>query len=162
MSSFEENNVVEPDEDEFQDAVEKLDVNDKAEQEDPIWDGERIVKNVETALAAKEEGNVAFRNKDYDNAIEFFSKAIAFCPHDDAFKEQLSTFYGNRSAAYFPLEEYEMVVDDCTHAIELNPNYTKVIARRFQAYEKLDRIEEALQGTILHFPSCLLCLDYLL
>lgn len=146
MASYADSNVVEADDEEFQDAVEKLDLNEKIVHEDPIWDGERIVKNVETALAAKEEGNVAFRNKDYDSAIEMFSKAIAFCPLDETFKDSLSTFYGNRSAAYFSLEEYEMVVEDCSQAIELNPNYTKVIARRYQAYEKLDKIEEALQG----------------
>lgn len=59
--------------------------------------------------------------------------------------EYLATFYGNRSAAYYAMEDYELVIDDCTSAIELKPDYTKVIHRRMQSYERLGKIEEALQ-----------------
>jgi tetratricopeptide (TPR) repeat protein len=101
-------------------------------------------KDITKALAAKEEGNDYFRNKEYDDALESYSKAITYCPEDD--KEMLATFYGNRSAAYFALDEYELVIEDCTAAVALKPGYVKVLARRMQANEKLEKYEDALTG----------------
>lgn len=103
-------------------------------------------KSLEKALAAKEEGNGYFRNKEYDDALESYSRAITYCPEDDANKENLATFYGNRAAAYFSLEEYDLVVEDCTAALVIKPDYVKVLARRMLANEKLEKYEDALTG----------------
>lgn len=35
-------------------------------------------------------------------------------------------------------------MDDCSLALEKKPDYPKVLLRRSQAYEKLDKIDEAL------------------
>jgi tetratricopeptide (TPR) repeat protein len=109
-------------------------------------------KDLQKAMAAKEEGNEFFRKKEYDEALEHYSRAVTFCPEDD--KENLATFYGNRSAAYFALEEWDLVVEDCTSAIELKPDYVKVLARRMLANEKLEKIEDALRGTYCTLLSC--------
>lgn len=105
------------------------------------------IKDILIALDAKEEGNNLFRNKQYDEALEFYSKAITYCPEDEENKENLATFYGNRSAAYFTLDEHELVVEDCIAALQLKPDYVKVLARRMISYEKLEKYEEALSGT---------------
>lgn len=130
--------------------VETLDNADGEGEFADCTEGEESVyiKSLEKAIEAKEEGNNYFRNKEYDNALESYSRAITYCPEDDENKENLATFYGNRSAAYFSLEEYELVVEDCTAALELKPDYVKVIARRMLANEKLEKFEEALTGTI--------------
>mmetsp|Transcript_23207 Transcript_23207/g.38703 ORF Transcript_23207/g.38703 Transcript_23207/m.38703 type:complete len:268 (+) Transcript_23207:52-855(+) len=109
----------------------------------------QLVKNLEEALAAKEEGNEYFRSKDFDEALEYYSRAIELCPDEEEYKENLSTFYGNRSAAYFSLEEYEYVIEDCSAALELKPGYVKVLARRMLAHEKLEKYEEALEDAKL-------------
>jgi hypothetical protein len=57
-----------------------------------------------------------------------------------------STFYGNRAACYSSLHSYELVIADCSSSIHLNMNYTKVIVRRAQAYEALEKYDEALTG----------------
>ena len=101
-------------------------------------------KNLVQANEAKEEGNSCFRVKDYDNAISMYSRAIVLCPTDDEHNETLAVFYGNRAAAYFAVDEYECVVDDCSSALELNADYVKVLMRRSQAYEKLSKQEDAL------------------
>lgn len=44
-------------------------------------------------------------------------------------------------------EEYENAVSDCSEALELAPNYLKARLRRAQCYEKVDKLEEALEGT---------------
>lgn len=105
-----------------------------------------VEKDITKALAYKEEGNELFRQKNFDDATQAYSYAIDYCPSDDIHKETLATFHGNRSAAYFAMEDYELVVDDCTRALELKADYVKVLARRMQAYEKLNKIEEALAG----------------
>lgn len=101
-------------------------------------------KDITLALQAKEEGNLYFREKDYDGAITLYSQAIAQCPHDDTNKENMAIFLGNRAAAYFSIEEFTLVVDDCTLALESNPSYVKVLHRRMQAFEHLERLDEAL------------------
>jgi import receptor subunit TOM70 len=125
----------------------------KESNEEPIADAEDseyvYEKDLQKALDAKEEGNAFFRNKDYDEALESYSKAITFCPEDDINKENLATFYGNRAAAYFSVEEYELVVEDCTAALALKSDYVKVIARRMLANEKLEKYEDALTGDYL-------------
>ena len=103
-----------------------------------------VDKDIDAALRAKEDGNAFFRDKDYDGAITLYSQAIAHCPCDEGNKENMAVFLGNRAAAYFAIDEFVLVVEDCTVALENNPSYVKVIHRRMQALEKLERLDEAL------------------
>jgi tetratricopeptide (TPR) repeat protein len=117
------------------------------EDDDPVSEMPCIAKDITLANEAKEEGNNFFRTKDFDSAISSYSRAITLCPIGDDYKEVLSVFLGNRAAAYFSVDEFDCVVDDCTASLELNSNYVKVLMRRSQAYEKLTRPEDALVGT---------------
>ncbi len=109
-----------------------------------------VEKNLDKAIMCKEEGNDFFRSKQYDNAIEMYSQAINLCPEnveDENYEEHcnfFATFLGNRAAAFFALQEWDMAVDDCNWALDKKPDYVKVIVRRSQAFEKLNRIDEAL------------------
>lgn len=47
----------------------------------------------------KEQGNEAFKQKDYNAAIEYYSKALESTPTDH-------TIIGNRAAAYHNLGKY--------------------------------------------------------
>ena len=107
---------------------------------------ESVEKNLEQALLAKEEGNDLYRHHQYDEAIQAYTRGIVFTPEDGTSNELLSTLYGNRAAAYFSVGEYEVVVDDCTAALQLNETYVKVLSRRSQAYEKLEKYDESLAG----------------
>ena len=83
----------------------------------------------------------------YDPAIESYSNAIQFCPTDsDAANDHMAVLHGNRAACYFSIKEYEVVVEDCTAALAINPSYVKVLNRRSQALELLDKPDEALAG----------------
>jgi mitochondrial import receptor subunit TOM70 len=84
----------------------------------------------------KAKGNKAYGAKDYDNAISLYTQAI-LCKPDPI-------FYSNRSACYNALGEYEKVVEDCTAAIALDPEYVKCLNRRSSAYEHLEKYSEAL------------------
>ena len=120
--------------------------DEEDEQDNSCADVTQIEKDIILATVAKEEGNAFFRTKDYDSAISSYSRAVTLCPTDDEHKETLSVFLGNRAAAYFSVDEYDCVIDDCTSSLELNSNYVKVLMRRSQAYEKLTRPEDALVG----------------
>lgn len=81
-------------------------------------------------------GNRRYGFKDYDNAIHLYSQAI-LCKPDPI-------FYSNRSACYNALGKYENVIEDCTAAIALDPEYVKCLNRRSSAYEHLEMYSEAL------------------
>ena len=48
-----------------------------------------------------------------------------------------AVFLANRAAAFAKIGEHEAVVEDCTQALELRPEYTKALLRRALAREAL-------------------------
>ena len=56
---------------------------------------------------------------------------------------QCAAFYANRAACYAKLGEHSSVVDDCTAALDVQPEYTKALLRRALAREALDQPTEA-------------------
>ncbi|RYO94047.1 hypothetical protein DL766_004102 [Monosporascus sp. MC13-8B] len=90
----------------------------------------------EYSLKLKNAGNKAYGSKDYNRAIDLYSKAI-LCKPD-------SIFYSNRAACYNALGSWDQVVEDTTAAINLDPLYVKALNRRANAYEHLEQFSEAL------------------
>ncbi|KAH0615294.1 uncharacterized protein H6S33_000930 [Morchella sextelata] len=88
------------------------------------------------ASKLKAAGNKAYGNKEFDLAIELYSKAI-LCRPDPI-------FYSNRSACYNSLSQWQKVVDDTSAAIALDPEYVKALNRRAHAYEQLENYSAAL------------------
>ncbi|KIW27794.1 uncharacterized protein PV07_07501 [Cladophialophora immunda] len=84
----------------------------------------------------KAAGNKAYGSKDYNKAIELYGKAI-LCKPDPV-------YYSNRAACYNALSDWEKVVEDCTAAISMDPEYVKALNRRAHAYEHLGLFSEAL------------------
>ena len=95
---------------------------------------------MELALQHKTNGNQYYKLKQYDEALYEYTMSIKYCPlNDDKDKEYMSIFYGNRGACYIALEEWESVIEECTHSIEYNDKYIKAYWRRAKAYEKLEK-----------------------
>ncbi|CAK9442283.1 uncharacterized protein LODBEIA_P60260 [Lodderomyces beijingensis] len=90
----------------------------------------------EWASKLKEDGNVEFKQKNYQKAIEFYSAALEL--------KQDPVYYSNRSACYSALDDHQKVIEDTTTAISLKPDYTKCILRRATSYELLEQYEEAM------------------
>ncbi|CAF5223278.1 unnamed protein product, partial [Rotaria magnacalcarata] len=95
------------------------------------------------AIEFKTRGNVKYREKKFNEAIEAYTKAIETCPSEST--EELSQFYQNRAAAWESLKNFEKVIEDCSKAIELNPKYLKCIQRRARAAEQINNLELALE-----------------
>lgn len=101
-------------------------------------------ENNDEATNYKEKGNEAFKNEKWDEAIEFYTKAIEIGEkHKD-----LPIFYKNRAAAYLKKEDYENALVDCTATLEITPKDPKALFRRSQAYEGLHKYEEAYKDAV--------------
>ncbi|TDZ32501.1 Mitochondrial import receptor subunit tom70 [Colletotrichum spinosum] len=90
----------------------------------------------EYAAKLKDAGNKSYGSKDYNNAIDLYSKAI-LCKANPI-------FYSNRAACYNALGDWDKVVEDTSAAINLDPEYVKALNRRANAYEHLKMYGEAL------------------
>ena len=68
-----------------------------------------------------------------------------YVPPMHIYGDKLAVYHSNRAAVCLHLARYEEAIRDCDAAVLLNPRYTKAWMRRSTAYEKTDRIEEALK-----------------
>lgn len=101
---------------------------------------------LEKAKSMKDIGNKHFAAKEFELAINHYTKAIelgeSLQPSMKA--EDLAIFYQNRAAANESLENYEKVLEDCSMAIQKNKNYTKAYRRRANAYSKMEHFDKAM------------------
>ena len=91
------------------------------------------------ASVLQQEGNLAYKRSDYDQAIEFFSRAIA--TYDAG--EVPAQLYSNRSAAFCGKERYAEALQDAECAVRQNPTWAKGHSRRANALHALRRVDEA-------------------
>ncbi|XP_048728243.1 protein unc-45 homolog B-like [Ostrea edulis] len=96
----------------------------------------------------KEEGNNHFKEGNITKALDSYTRALDILDIKDGEK---AVILKNRAACYLKEEDYQAVIDDCTASLELVANDPKALYRRCQAYEHLDKVEEAYKdaGTII-------------
>lgn len=82
--------------------------------------GDASVKKEAEAL--KLEGNQAMAKKDYNEAVEKYSQAIALDGSN-------AVYLSNRAAAYSSLRKHDLALADAKQAIELDPHYAKAYSR---------------------------------
>ncbi|CAM9457546.1 unnamed protein product [Ectocarpus sp. 12 AP-2014] len=87
-----------------------------------------------------------YKNGEFEDAVDYYTMALHYCPEDEAHKKDRAVFLANRAQGHLRLEEYETVVDDCTAALELDPGYLKALLRRAQANEHLEKYDMALEA----------------
>ncbi|THH21046.1 hypothetical protein EW146_g427 [Bondarzewia mesenterica] len=92
-----------------------------------------------SADALKAEGNKAFSAKNYDAAIELFSKAIELEPTNHV-------LWSNRSAAKAGKKQYDAALEDAEQCIKVNPTWSKGLARKGAALHGLRRYAEAIEA----------------
>ncbi|XP_018015575.2 uncharacterized protein LOC108672429 isoform X1 [Hyalella azteca] len=66
----------------------------------------------------KAEGNEAYRNKEYRDALQHYTQAIELCP-------DCAAYYSNRSACYMMLGRYRDALNDAQHAVALDQHFVK-------------------------------------
>lgn len=112
-----------------------------------------VTMNSEAVLAqaSKEMGNEHFKNQHYLEAVECYSRALQECPQDH---ECRVVFLKNRAACFLKLEKFVSALDDCTQALQINPNDVKALYRRALAYEASGNLTRAFADL-----KCLLSVD---
>ncbi|XAR63968.1 Amidase [Bertholletia excelsa] len=98
----------------------------------------KVVSQETSAEIAKEKGNQAFKEKQWQKAISFYSEAIKLSGNN-------ATYYSNRAAAYLELGSFLQAEADCTAAINLDKKNVKAYLRRGTAREMLGYYKEAIE-----------------
>ncbi|CCK71767.1 protein channel TOM71 KNAG_0H03530 [Huiozyma naganishii CBS 8797] len=88
------------------------------------------------ALALKDKGNELFKEKAVEEAIKYYQWALEF--------KKDPVFYANISACYVSLNDFEKVLENCNKALELKPDYSKVLLRRANTYENMENFADAM------------------
>lgn len=94
------------------------------------------ISREKSAEIAKEKGNQAFKEKQWQKAIGFYTEAIKLDGSN-------ATYYSNRAAAYLELGSFVQAEGDCTKAINLDKKNIKAYLRRGTAREMLGYYREA-------------------
>uniref|UniRef100_A0AAR2L070 Serine/threonine-protein phosphatase n=1 Tax=Pygocentrus nattereri TaxID=42514 RepID=A0AAR2L070_PYGNA len=86
----------------------------------------------------KEKANNYFKEKDYENAIKYYTEALDLNPSN-------AIYYSNRSLAYLRTECYGYALADATRALEIDKNYIKGYYRRATSNMALGKFKAALK-----------------
>lgn len=81
---------------------------------------------------------LCFSEKDYENAIKYYSEALELNPTN-------AIYYSNRSLAYLRTECYGYALADATKALEIDKNYIKGYYRRATSNMALGKFKAALK-----------------
>lgn len=90
----------------------------------------------EYAIKLKAAGNKAYGSKEYNHAIDLYGQAL-LCKADPV-------YYSNRAACWNAMSNWEKVIEDTTAALTLDHEYVKALNRRANAYEQVEKYNEAL------------------
>ncbi|CCE62924.1 hypothetical protein TPHA_0D02880 [Tetrapisispora phaffii CBS 4417] len=85
----------------------------------------------------KQQGNTAFSAKEYEKAVDLFSKAIEVSP------EPNHVLYSNRSACYTSLKKFTDALNDANECTKINPTWSKGYNRVGAAHYGLGDLDEA-------------------
>uniref|UniRef100_A0A060T8D6 ARAD1C28534p n=1 Tax=Blastobotrys adeninivorans TaxID=409370 RepID=A0A060T8D6_BLAAD len=85
----------------------------------------------------KAEGNAAFAAKDFEKAIELFTKAI------EASSEPNHVLYSNRSGSYASLKQFDQALKDAEEAVRIKPDWAKGYGRKGTALHGLGDLVSA-------------------
>ena len=98
------------------------------------------VNDTARAEAFKVKGNESYKEGEYQDAVRFYSQAIAAVPGE-------GSYYGNRAAAWVMLKEFKKAAEDCTEGLKLEKKVgelDKLRLRHANALAQLGRMDEAI------------------
>ncbi|CAN0897260.1 RNA polymerase II-associated protein 3 [Linum grandiflorum] len=96
-------------------------------------------ENAVDATSEKDLGNEYFKQKKFVEAIECYSRSIAFSP--------TAVAYANRAMAYIKTKRFQEAEDDCTEALNLDDRYIKAYSRRATARKELGKVKESMEDS---------------
>jgi len=90
----------------------KRELKDKSGADKDLAIGLRLIENLDNGLKANDDGNAAYDEGDYKNAIKFYNKAIPLIP-------SITSIYYYRGCAKQYLKDYKGAVEDFDMSIEI-------------------------------------------
>ena len=90
------------------------------------------VAHAEDAETYFQRGNAYFNQKQYELAIQEYTKAIQLNPNSDG-------AYNNRGSVYEKLKQYERAFQEYSKALQLNPNSAKFYNNRERCLRAMGR-----------------------
>lgn len=94
----------------------------------------------EVASNFKNQGNDCYKSKQYQDAVQYYTKALEVKCDDAAINASL---YLNRAACNLELKNYRRCINDCKLALLLTPDNVKAYYRSAKAYLALGKLDEA-------------------
>ena len=100
------------------------------------------LSNQEQAIKFKEQGNDAYKKKDFEKALELYNKAIELDSNN-------MVYYTNVAAVLFEQKEYDKCTDTCIKAVDIgreNEDDFKLIAilcANWQRCSEIRRLEKS-------------------
>ncbi|KAL7641261.1 UNVERIFIED_CONTAM: hypothetical protein RMT77_008399 [Armadillidium vulgare] len=101
-----------------------------------------IYKKAKNLKLKKDEGNVAYKNGSFLEALKLYTEALEIDVNN---KTTNSKLFCNRATVKSKLGKINDAVEDCTKAVNLNDGYVKAFLRRAKCYQDLGKHEEAVR-----------------
>lgn len=104
---------------------------------------------MEKVTVLKDKGNAALQAGKFDDAIKFYTEAIAL-------DENNHVLYSNRSAAYAKAGKYRPALEDAEKTVQLKPDWGKGYSRKGSALAYLGRTDESIKAYeegLVHEPD---------
>jgi len=100
----------------------------------------------EEVLKFKEQGNAAFKEGKFEEALQHYNKALELSPSN-------IHLYGNRAAVFIRMNQHDKALADADKAIAINPNWGRAHHRRGTALHHQEKYLEAKKAflTGLHY-----------
>ncbi|VBB27322.1 unnamed protein product [Acanthocheilonema viteae] len=95
--------------------------------------------SIQNAEDLKENGNIAFKNGQLNEAIDYYTEALVLNPE----KKLKSTIYRNRAMVRLRMDDFEGCEMDATQALEFDGADAKALYRRALAREKMENYSGA-------------------
>ncbi|KAK6777117.1 hypothetical protein RDI58_023834 [Solanum bulbocastanum] len=97
-----------------------------------------LLKNMRLVGRARSLGNELFKSGRYIEACSAYGEALS--------RDSLnSILYCNRAACWYKLKQWEKSLDDCNHALLIQPYYTKALFQKAASNVKLERWADAVR-----------------
>ncbi|KAF4555494.1 Tetratricopeptide repeat-containing protein 1 [Elsinoe fawcettii] len=104
----------------------------------PHKESPRNEVDTEAAEAFKAAGNKFFKAREWQKAIDEYTKAVDADPSS-------ATYRSNRAAAYMSAGNYKEALEDCKAADSIEPDNPKTLLRLARIYTSLGEADEALR-----------------
>ncbi|XVF15166.1 hypothetical protein REPUB_Repub09cG0126800 [Reevesia pubescens] len=97
-----------------------------------------VMRRARAVAAARSTGNDHFKASKFSEACIAYSEGLDHDPHN-------SLLLCNRATCRSKLGHYEKAIEDCTHALNVRPGYSKARLRRADCNSKLGKWEASIQ-----------------